>query len=102
MLAAAKASGSQKRFRILKVVVEVGTASLVADGRGNDLAFTQRRPVVYGDDADGIVGVLDDDRLETLPLRDHFRHLPEEVRFAWRHADCVGSLGSEHDELCEV
>src|SRR5260370_15720438 len=102
MLAAAKSSGSQKRFGILKVVVEVGTAGLVADGRGNDLALAEGRPVVYRDDADGIVGVLDYDRLETLPLRDHFGHLPEEAGLALRHADRVGSLGGEHDELCEV
>src|SRR5262249_19142600 len=102
MLAAAKASGPQKRFRILKIVVEVGTAGLVADGRGNDLAGAKRWSVVDRDDADGVVGVLDYDGLEALPLCDHFGHFPEEVRLACRQADRVGSLGGEHDELCEV
>jgi hypothetical protein len=57
--------------------VEVGTASLVAYGRRDDLTFAQRGAVVDRDDANDVIGVLDDHWLESVALRDHIGHLRE-------------------------
>ena len=80
-LPATIATGLEKLLRVLKIVVEVRVARIVGHGRRDDLAVRQGRTVMDGDDADHVLGIVDDDRLKAAPLRDHAGHVGKKVLF---------------------
>ena len=82
--------------------MEVGVGRGVGDGRRDDLALGERGAVVHGDDADDVVGVLDDDRLEAIAALDQGRHRLEQLRVVGVERDRKILLLGEDDELREI
>ena len=66
ILTASEAAAGQERLGVLEVVVVVRRVGPVADGRGDDVAHRERRPVVNRDDARLVVTVFDDDGTEAV------------------------------------
>ena len=70
--------------------------------RRDDLAGRERRAVVHGDDADLVVGALDDLRAEAVALGDQRGHLGERRRLRTVERQVEHLVRREHDELREV
>ena len=82
--------------------MEVGVVRGVADGRRDDLALGQRGTVMHRDDADHVVGILDDHRFEAAAALDQLRHCRKERRVVRVQRDRVIALRGQHDELREI
>jgi hypothetical protein len=99
-LAAAEAARLQELFRVLKIVViQRRHRGIVAPRRRDDLPVRERGAVMHRDDADDVDGVLDHDRLESVPLRDDHRHPLERVRLRGVKRQEMDALVRDHDEL---
>ena len=102
MLPSAKTAGAQKCLRILEIIVKFWLRGDGADRRRDDLALGQRRTVMHGDDADHVLLVLDDDRLETLARGDQAGGFDQNAVVAGGELHRIVARGRQHDELREV
>ena len=103
MLPAFPPTGGQELFGILEAVVEGrGGGRIVAHGRRDDLAGAQSGAVVDGDDADGVLRVLDHHGLEAAALLDDVGHLGQQRRLLAVEGEGEGAVPRDDDELGEV
>jgi hypothetical protein len=74
-LPAAAAAGGEEAVGILEIIViGLRVLGVVADHGSDDLAGTERRPVMHGENADFIFGVAEDDGTKAVAVARSFVH----------------------------
>ena len=99
----AQASRREEFLGVLEaVVIRLGPGRVLAHRGRDDLPRRQRGAVVHGDDADVVVGALDDHGGEALALAQHLGHALEHLLLALLERQVVEALLGDDHELREV